>query len=289
VNRRWVVTVVLVSVGIATAVAVAAIVLRWERWSGPPALRSDARILFSALVPAEAPQLFNRYFAEQDMARADTLPQDIELSREELYGLPTSLRREYRGYFGVRHWVEAGCGPATPRTIVYDPENRDLTPLKEQVGFTGAIRQAGRMVDRTGCHDFGLAPGSLILFGLDPGDCEYNMQNSNLFDIDWTRVDLVDIQAQRLLSEPCLERDGLRTYERAVARVSTYVRRRNPEIAVFSQVSFRDNHPIDMLEGLSRVRDLVDGLYFSYPSNHEDIPCQYCSPEHLELFLENVR
>ena len=286
-RRKW----ALIGVGVVVVVvaAVLVIVIRRDRWSGPPALRSDARILFSALVPAEAPEAFDAYFTERDLARADTLPDTVDLDRGQLYGLPTSLRREYKGYFGVRHWVEAGCGPGTPRMIVYDPENRSLTPMEEQVGFTSAIKEAGRMVRRTGCHDFGLAPGSLILFGLDPGTCEYNMQNSNLFDIDWTRVDLVDIQAQRLLSAPCLERDGLRTYERAVTRVANYVRRRNPEILVFSQVSFRDNHPIDMLEGLQAVRDVVDGIYFSYPSNNEDIPCQYCSTEHLELFLENVR
>ncbi|MDQ4145022.1 MAG: hypothetical protein M3198_15035 [Actinomycetota bacterium] len=277
---------------LAVSLAVASVLVvrsRQRGWDHPAPLRPDSSILFSALAPTEAPDIFRRYFTKNDLARADTLPNDFDFERRRLYGLPTSLRREWEGFPGVRHWVEAGCGEDTPRTIIYDPENRELTPKNEQADFLGSINKAIRMVESTGCHDFGLAPGSSILFGLDGTECTYSLADSDLYDIDWTRVDLVDIQAQRLLSPGCLEKDGLVTYEAAVSDVAQHVRKVNPDILVFSQVSFRDNDPLDMLEGLQTVGDTIDGIYFSYPSNNTDIPCEYCSPENLELFLSEVR
>ena len=289
-RRRIATTVVLVVLAAAAAATFAASALQSdEEWTKGPALRSDARILFSALAPSEAPDLFDAYFGDRDIARADTLPDDIDLPRRQMYGLPTALRREWMGYPGVRHWVEAGCGPGTPRTIVYDPEYRSLTPKKEQANVVDAIKKARRMVASTGCHDFGLAPGSTLLFGFDGSDCTFDLGDSYLRDINWKRIDLVDIQSQRLLSAHCLERDGLATYRRLARRIAAHVRTENPDIEVFSQVSFRDNAPVDMLEGLNSVRDVIDGFYFSYPSNNTDIPCEYCSEDDLELLLSNVR
>jgi hypothetical protein len=67
---------------------------------------------------------------------------------------------EWAGEPGVRHWVELGCGPETPGVIVYDPEGRDLTPTSELRRFPASIRRAADFVASTGCHRFGLAPGS---------------------------------------------------------------------------------------------------------------------------------
>ena len=259
------------------------------RWSGPPPLRPDARILFSSLVPNEAPEIFRRYFRERDMARADTLPDRFDLERDQLYGLPTSLRREWMGFPGVRHWVDAGCGDGTPKTVVYDPEFRSLTPVSEQRDVVRSIDRAARMVGSTGCHDFGLAPGSSLLFGLDDVACSYDLDDSYLRDINWRRVDLVDVQSQRLLSDRCIDKDGIATYESAVSEVAAHVREMNPEILVLSQVSFRDNDPVAMIEGLQSVAEIVDGIYFSYPSNNSEIDCRYCTVENLEFFLSSVR
>ncbi len=287
---RIAMTLVLVALAAGAAAGLAASAVREEAGSTPPpALRPDAGILFSANVPAQTPEIFERYFGANDMARADTLPDGSDFARRRLYGLPTTLRREWMGYPGVRYWVDAGCGPGTPKMIVYDPEYRSLTPKREQANVLESIRKARRRVASTGCHDFGLAPGSALLFGFDGTDCTYDLGDSFLRDINWRRVDLVDIQSQRLLSAHCLERDGLTTYRRVVNRIADYVRGLNPEIRVFSQVSFRDNAPEDMLAGLRNVRDVIDGFYFSYPTTNTEIPCEYCTEEDLEFFLSNVR
>jgi hypothetical protein len=71
--------------------------------------------------------------------------------------------------------------------------------------------------------------------------------------------------------------------------LARFVRARNPDIAVVAQVSFRDNSPALMREGIAAVADVVDGIYFSYPSREPDIPCNYCSPENLRALLDFLR
>jgi hypothetical protein len=53
--------------------------------------------------------------------------------------------------------------------------------------------------------------------------------------------------------------------------VAQFVRTRNPDIAVVSQASFRDNPPARMHQAIARVDDVIDGIYFSYPSPQTEI------------------
>jgi hypothetical protein len=79
------------------------------------------------------------------------------------------------------------------------------------------------------------------------------------------------------------------TYYSVVSFVAQFVRTRNPDIAVVSQVSFRDHPPARMHQAIARVDDVIDGIYFSYPSTQTEIPCQYCSPANLRTLLDFLR
>ena len=245
--------------------------------------------MFSARAPIDAPEVFRVHFGARDYARVDTLPDGFDVARSRRYALPTSLRERWAGWPGVRHWVRRGCGPGTPGLIVYDPERRELTPPDEQRRMVASIRRAARLVDATGCHDFGLAPGATPLWGLDPARCDFDLEHGSYRRVPWRRVDLVDVQAQRLAGDDCAARDGATRYEELVESVAAYVRARNPRIRVVAQVSFRDSTPELMVEALARVAPAIDGIYFSYPTTNEDIPCRYCTPANMAALLDALR
>lgn len=245
--------------------------------------------MFSARAPVDAPEVFRDHFTTRDYARVDTLPRDVDVARARRYALPTSLRERWAGWPGVRHWIGRGCGRGTPGLVVYDPERRDLTPPNEQRRIVGSIRRAARLVHGTGCHSFGLAPGATPLFGLDPGSCDFDLARGSYRRVPWRRVDLVDVQAQRLAGDDCATRDGIARYDDFVSSVAAYVRARNPRILVVTQVSFRDSAPARMIEALARVAPVVDGVYFSYPTTNDDIPCRYCTPSNMAALLDGLR
>lgn len=243
--------------------------------------------MYSAHVPREAPALFDRYFSHGDYARAESLRPDADVARRFRYALSTSLRVSWKGEPGIQHWTRRGCGPRTPGTIVYDPEIRpDWTPPREVENLTASIRRAARLVGRTGCHRFGIAPGSLPFFGLDPHRCEVDLDAGvHDDDLPWRSIDLVDIQAQRLIGEHCLARNGLGTYRETVSYLAAFFRRANPNVEVLAQVSFRDAPAQTMAEAITAVAPHVDGVFFSYPTTNADIPCRYCRVEELAALL----
>lgn len=245
--------------------------------------------MYSANAPSDAPHLFRRYFTGADYARIESLPPNITVARRHRYVLPTTLRSRWRGDPGLRHWIRQGCGRGTPGTIVYDPEHRPLTPVQEQHDFLASIREAARLVRSTGCHAFGLAPGSRPFFGLDPDTCTYDLDAGFYPNVRWRSVDLVDIQAQRLLGDDCVDQGGTQRYASVVAAMARFVRGRNPHISVVSQVSFRDSPPSRMKIAIARVADVVDGIYFSYPSTNLETPCRYCTPANLRSLLSYLR
>lgn len=254
---------------------------------GPDA--SNLFILYSANAPRDAPSVFSRYFTRSDYARVESLPANFNVPRAHRYVLPTSLRERWAGDPGVRHWIRRGCGPGTPGLIVYDPEDRELTPPSELRRLSLSVRRAARLVESTGCHRFGLAPGSTPLFGFDPASCTYDLDDGSYRELPWKAVDLIDIQAQRLLGDDCADEAGVEKYASVVTTLARFVSVRNPDIAVVSQVSFRDSPPARMLEGIAAVADVVDGVYFSYPSREPEIPCRYCTPVNLRTLLEYLR
>jgi hypothetical protein len=251
-------------------------------------LPSDASKLFlmySANAPRDAPRVFRGYFTRSDYARVESLPPDFNVRRARRYVLPTSLRKRWAGEPGVRYWTRRGCGAGTPGLVVYDPEDREVTPPSELQHLSRSVRRAARLVRSTGCHRFGLAPGSMPLFGLDPASCTYDLGSGSYRGLPWKAIDLIDIQAQRLLGDDCADEGGVEKYASVVTTLARFVRARNSDIAVVSQVSFRDNQPARMRDGIAAVADEVDGVYFSYPSRQPEIPCRYCAPRNLRSLL----
>jgi hypothetical protein len=256
---------------------------------GRPVHVSHLFIMYSANAPRDAPRIFRRFFTRRDYARVESLPANFRVVRRHRYVLPTTLRDRWAGEPGVRFWVRRGCGPGTPGLIVYDPENRELTPASEIRQLPASVRRAAELVSSTGCHRFGLAPGSTPLFGLDPVTCTYDLDEGHYRELPWRTIDLVDIQAQRLLGDACVGQEGVEKYSAVVSALARFVRERNPDIRVVSQVSFRDSPAERMQEGIAAVADVVDGIYFSYPSREEEIPCRYCSPANLRRLLAFLR
>jgi hypothetical protein len=260
-----------------------------ETFPAFPSRTEDIFIMYSANAPRAAPGVFSQYLTPLDFVRIESLPRGVDVARKHRYVLPTSLRERWAGDAGVRYWVDRGCGPRTPGVIVYDPEDRDLTPVAEIRRLAASIRRASRLVASTGCHRFGLAPGPTPFFGLDPASCGYDLQLGDYKDVPWPDVDIIDIQAQRLLGGNCAHQQGVDTYYSLVSSVASFVRSRNPDIAVVAQVSFRDNPPERMTEAIARVADVIDGIYFSYPYTETQIPCRYCSPANLRTLLDFLR
>lgn len=185
--------------------------------------------------------------------------------------------------------MDRGCGPSSAGMVVYDPERWWLTPVSEQRAFLPSVREAALAVRSSGCHAFGIAPGPDLLFGLDASSCRAELSAGAYRRIPWKWVDLVDIQAQRLLGDACYERGGLDGYAEVVRVLAAYVRRRNPDIEVVAQLSFRDTPPERMVAGLALVAGSLDGVFYSYPSTHPHTPCRYCSRRNLLELLRSLR
>ena len=248
----------------------------------PPGAAAHLAVMYSANTPDE---LFDTYFSQGDYVRAD-IEQAAVAPRRSRYALVTTLRLSWNGHPGVRAWTRGGCGPDTPGLIVYDPEFRpEWTPPVEVEHLARSVRTAARMVRETGCHRFGIAPGALPFFGLDPIACEVELAGGAYRELPWSSIDLVDIQAQRLLGDECLPQGGLALYEETVTDLAAFFRKMNPRIEVLTQVSFRDSQAHTMTTALERVAAEVDGIFFSYPTTNPDIPCGYCQPEELERLL----
>jgi hypothetical protein len=194
------------------------------------------------------------------------------LGRDHLYVLPGGLAAV------AKH---AGCGAGTPGVVVYDIEHWTDTPLAEQRQPGESIAAASRLVQATRCQTYALAPDGEFM-GL--GDCRIDF-NAGIYDrVDWSRVQLLSIQAQRLLSESCGGKLTVEDYAAFVSRVAAYVRAKNPAIKVVTQVSLRYTQPEQIVAAMRRVASQVDGFYVVYPA-HSTRPCNYCSPENLATVL----
>ena len=248
-------------------------------------------VMFSPVATREMPHLVRRYAQPRDYVRMEAFPlvAGVQVPRARRYVLPATLRRSWAGEPGVRHWVAAGCSPEGPGTIVYDPEHWHLTPAAEQRNFTGSVQRAAALVHSTGCHRFGLAPDATFMFGMNPERCSYEL-DEGLFDrAPWKKIALVDIQAQLLLSDQCVSHLGVAAYAEVVSSIAEHVRLGNPETLIAAQVSFRHTPPARMKEAISRVADVIDGIYFSYPAISPEAACRYCSAPHLRSLLRFLR
>ncbi len=257
----------------------------------PRATRQKLFVMFSSVATRELPGLVRRYAKPRDYIRLEALSSvpELRVRRAQRYVLPTTLRKQWAGQPGTRHWVSAGCSRRGPGTIVYDPEHWHLTPPSEQGRFTRSVRKAAALVRSTGCHRFGLAPGATFMFGMDPGGCSYDLERGSFDRVPWAEVDLVDIQAQLLLSDHCVSRAGIAAYDEVISSIAAHIRRNNAETLIATQVSFRHTPPSRMHAAIARVAPRVDGVFFSYPAKSPEAPCRYCSAANLRSLLHFLR
>ncbi|MDE2571452.1 MAG: hypothetical protein KGM44_02885 [bacterium] len=202
------------------------------------------------------------------------------VGRAHLYALPPNLESLERQSAGR-------CGSGTPGLIVYDGEHWQETPADEQEDMPRAIARGKGMVRATGCHDYGVAPDGEFI-GIVPKTCSYELGDALHRRVDWDDISLFNIQAQRLLSDECDPRAGLKAYVTFVTEIARDVRAKSPRTKVSAQLSFRYTPPDRMVAAIRRLRGVVDGFYIAYPSNVGP-RCAYCSPHNLEEVLEAIR
>jgi hypothetical protein len=264
---------------------------------GPPspndgvARRRDLFIMYSPNVPRAAARLAVRYLGPGDYVRVESLPRRWRdrVPRDRVYALPTTIREAWSGEPGVRYWVRRGCDPNTPGTLVYDPEHWDLTPPAEQRAFPKTVARAAHLTAKTGCHDFGLAAGATLMYGMAADGCGFRLGSSLYRHVPWKLVDILDIQAQLLLSDPCAARAGIGAYARLVTAVADLVRRQNPRIEIVTQVSLRATPPERASAAINAVSSEVDGVYVAFPTRAARTRCMYCTRRELRVLLEYLR
>ena len=247
--------------------------------------------MFSAVATRELPRMIEPYVAPRDYLRYEyaALVGGRSAATAHRYVLPATLRMRWAGEPGIRHWMSRSCARDDAPTIVYDPEHWELTPAPERRRFPAAARRAATLARSDGCDRFGLAPDGVLMFGLHPERCSYDLSAGRYRDVSWGPIDIVDIQAQLLISDNCAGRLGIDDYRSVVSSLATFVRRRNPNISVVAQVSFRHTPPDRMYRAIASVADVVDGIYFSYPSAGFQARCRYCSSENLRALLRFLR
>ncbi len=247
--------------------------------------RVDARTPFLMFANSSDSKVFpvlRQFFEARDYVSFRIASQAPALARligrSHQFVLPTALD-------GVRKY--SGCGTGKPGLVVYDIEHWNETPVSEQQQPGPSITAAARVTHADKCQLFAVAPDGQYM-GLKEGACSYDFDAGIYRRVDWTQVDLVSIQAQRLLSENCAGTLTVEDYAGFVSRAAAFLRSRNPKITVVSQFSFRYTSPGQMVEAMRKAAPSVDGFYLAYPSNQKT-PCRYCSPENVAEVLRAWR
>ena len=243
--------------------------------------------MFSMANPSD-PGVFpvlETYFQSIDYVSVGVATADPSLAQRvgnaHQYQLPPSLS-------SVERQTNYGCSTGIPGLIIYDIEHWAATPQSEQNDPTGSIAQGANVVHAAGCGlSYATAPDGQFM-GLPPVSCTPDLSTSIYQGIDWTQVDFLNIQAQRILSDNCGGAQNMANYVNFVTTIANYARVQNPNIIVSSQLSFRYTPPDTMVSAIQDLSGVTDGFYFAYPDN-SSIPCNYCSAANLQSVLQAFR
>jgi hypothetical protein len=108
------------------------------------------------------------------------------------------------------------------------------------------------------------------------------MLMDNYKKINWTEIDFLGMQLQRF-SQDVPEYSGL------AKEISSFVRCKNPNIEIFTQLSFRFTDANDMIRVIESVKDIVDGFIIAYNTNTSSDSCiSGCSAHDLNLVLSRI-
>jgi hypothetical protein len=152
--------------------------------------------------------------------------------------------------------------------ILYDIEQWERTPESERTNPSLSISKGAGIVHEAG-YRYGIAPDAPTLI-------------DNYKKINWTDIDFLDMQLQRFSQD-------VTQYSRIAEEITTFVRSKNPNIEIFTQLSFRFTDANGMIKVIENVKDIVDGFIIFYDRNAGSDSCiSECSPHELNLVLNGI-
>jgi hypothetical protein len=152
--------------------------------------------------------------------------------------------------------------------IVYDIEHWENTPESEQMDPSQSISKGAGIVHEEG-YRYGTTPDAVMLM-------------DNYKKINWTEIDFLGMQLQRFSQ-------NVTEYSSIAKEISSFVRCKNPNIEIFTQLSFRFTDANDMIRVIESVKDIVDGFIIAYNTNTSSDSCiSGCSAHDLNLVLSRI-
>ena len=150
--------------------------------------------------------------------------------------------------------------------IVYDIENWENTPEFEDVDPSVLISKGSGIVHKAG-YRYGITPDAPTLI-------------DNYQKINWKEIDFLNMQLQRFSQ-------NITKYSNIANEVSTFARSENPNIEIFTQLSFRLANASNMTKIIESVKDIVNGFIIVYDTR-SDFCISSCSPYELNLVLDTI-
>jgi hypothetical protein len=153
-------------------------------------------------------------------------------------------------------------------TISYDIEHWERTPESERVDPLLSISRGAGIVHEAG-FSYGITPDAEMLI-------------DNYKTINWSEIDFLGMQLQRF-SQNIEEYSGLAN------EIASFAKCKNPNIEIFTQLSFRLTDANDMINIIDNVHDTVDGFIIAYDTNTREDSCiSGCSPSQLNSVLNRI-
>jgi hypothetical protein len=153
-------------------------------------------------------------------------------------------------------------------TISYDIEHWERTPESERVDPLFSISRGAGIVHEAG-FSYGITPDAEMLI-------------DNYKRINWSEIDFLGMQLQRF-SQNIEEYSGLAN------EIASFAKCKNPNIEIFTQLSFRLTDANDMINIIDNVHDTVDGFIIAYDTNTRADSCiSGCSPSQLNSVLNRI-
>lgn len=153
-------------------------------------------------------------------------------------------------------------------TISYDIEHWERTPESERVDPLLSISRGAGIVHEAG-FSYGITPDAEMLI-------------DNYKRINWSEIDFLGMQLQRFSQ-------NIEEYSSLANEVASFAKCKNPNIEIFTQLSFRLTDANDMINIIDNVHDIVDGFIIAYDTNTRADSCiSGCSPSQLNSVLNRI-
>jgi hypothetical protein len=153
-------------------------------------------------------------------------------------------------------------------TISYDIEHWERTPESERVDPLLSISRGAGIVHEAG-FSYGITPDAEMLI-------------DNYKRINWSEIDFLGMQLQRFSQ-------NIEEYSSLANEIASFAKCKNPNIEIFTQLSFRLTDANDMINIIDNVHDIVDGFIIAYDTNTREDSCiSGCSPSQLNSVLNRI-